>query len=315
MVIWKLIPNVFLDFFNSWGHYLLWYSARPLGEIDAIKDIIAPIGLSFTTFRAVDLLIKTQIGLIDRQSILNILSFGFFPPILIVGPVAELTEFTKDFEKGKKFSFKELTDGLGLVLKGLIKIYIFAYPLSDSIQIFTVFDTNPTSILWLELIMFTWYFYLNFAGFSDIAVGVSRMFGVSIMGNFNYPFFKPNPQMFWASWHMSLTRFAQRNVFIPAGGFRQRTQYLALIATMMVIAMWHDFSIPMFIFGCYHSIGLCANRFWEKHNKRPRQKVEKDPILFFKILGTYLFVMISFPLIVVPLPVLGSFYLSLIGLR
>ena len=78
-----------------------------------------------------------------------------------------------------------------------------------------------------------------------MAIGTARLLGFKLAPNFNNPYLKTNPQDFWNSWHMSLTRFAQRNVFVPMGGMRARTQYPAIVATMMVIALWHDLSIPL----------------------------------------------------------------------
>ena len=95
-----------------------------------------------------------------------------------------------------------------------------------------------------------------------MAIGSARLLGFRLAPNFNNPYLKTNPQDFWNSWHMSLTRFAQRNVFVPMGGMRARTQYVAIVATMMVIALWHDLSIPLVIFGLYHSAGLVSHRVW-----------------------------------------------------
>ena len=109
---------------------------------------------------------------------------------------------------------------------------------------------------WLELALFAWYFYFNFSGFSDMAIGCARLLGFKLAPNFNNPYMKTNPQDFWNSWHMSLTRFAQRNVFVPMGGMRARTQYPAIVATMMVIALWHGLSIPLV------SSGSTTRRDW-----------------------------------------------------
>ena len=95
-----------------------------------------------------------------------------------------------------------------------------------------------------------------------MAIGSARILGFRLAPNFNNPYLKTNPQDFWNSWHMSLTRFAQRNVFVPMGGMRAQTQYVAIVATMMVIALWHDLSIPLVIFGLYHSAGLIIHRRW-----------------------------------------------------
>ncbi len=108
---------------------------------------------------------------------------------------------------------------------------------------------NPVAVgpaweFWFELLRFGLFFYFNFSGFSDIAVGTALLFGFKISPNFNNPYVKTNPQDFWNSWHMSLTKFCQRNVFVPLGGMRRNRQYPAILATIMVIALWHDLTHP-----------------------------------------------------------------------
>jgi D-alanyl-lipoteichoic acid acyltransferase DltB (MBOAT superfamily) len=310
MIVWKLFPAAFTESFNVWSHELLWRFGGPLGQIDAVKDIVIPIGLSFAAFRAVDLLVQTRIGLVARERWVDLLHYGLFAPILIVGPVSEYREVS--FEEPRRFDRADLIEGLRSMLVGLIKIYVFAFPLCESAEIFSYFDTNPTAVVWLELVLFTWYFYFNFSGFTDLALGCARTLGFRLAGNFDRPFAKPNIRRFWASWHMSLTRFAQRNVFIPAGGHRPRTQYLAVTATMMVIALWHDLSLPMLIFGAYHAAGLCAHRWWE--TRRRREGADSPAIAHaLSVAGTYAFVALSFPMLALPAPLLLPFYASLLG--
>ena len=144
-----------------------------------------------------------------------------------------------------------------------MKVFLFAYLLRVSQGVFDL-DAHEGSPLeyWLELAIFAWYFYFNFSRLLDMAIGSARILGFRLAPNFNNPYLKTNPQDFWNSWHMSLTRFAQRNVFVPMGGMRAQTQYVAIFATMMVIALWHDLSIPLVIFGLYHSAGLIIHRRW-----------------------------------------------------
>ena len=167
--------------------------------------------------------------------------------------------------------------------------------------------------IWVELVMYTWFFYLNFSGYSDLAIGIARLFGFKLKPNFSRPFTRTNPQEFWNSWHMSLTRFAQRNVFVPMGGMRQRTQYLAIAATMMVIALWHDISLPLVVFGVYHTCGLIGARILNQI--RP---AAPDPSILLstgKGLLLFVFVAASLPLLTLKFSELGRFYEALLGIR
>jgi D-alanyl-lipoteichoic acid acyltransferase DltB (MBOAT superfamily) len=139
-----------------------------------------------------------------------------------------------------------------------------------------------------------------------MAIGSARLLGFKLAPNFNNPYLKTNPQDFWNAWHMSLTRFAQRNVFVPMGGMRARTQYAAIVATMMVIALWHGLSIPLVIFGLYHSAGLVSHRVWVSRHPVPSPR----PLL--RRIGAnvvfLIYFLISLPLLELHLSQLGTFY-------
>jgi alginate O-acetyltransferase complex protein AlgI len=111
---------------------------------------------------------------------------------------------------------------------------------------------------------------------------------------------------------MSLSRFAQRNVFVPMGGFRSKTQFLAIYLTMMTIALWHDITLAMFAFGTYHAFGLIVHRTLSERgiNILPQGTAANA----LRVLVTYLFVALSFPLLVMPLDRALEFYSSLVGI-
>lgn len=310
MLFWKLLPIVFYDIANLYGHLLLWEVLPRVGQIDAAKPIFTVIGLSYAAFRGVDVLIQTYLRVLPAQGWLPFWTYALFPPIQMVGPIAEYRE-VQPGNTPKRYDPANIAAGVGLLLSGIIKVYVLAYPLSPSTGLFTYFDTNPTWVLWWELLCFVWYFYLNFAGFTDFALGTARLVGYRLQGNFDWPFFRPNIQGFWNHWHMSLTRFAQRNVYVPAGGYRKTTQYRAIVATMMVIALWHDLSLSFLIFGLYHAAGLCIHRWWGQRWKAGPSNTGAHVL---SVAGTFVFTGVSFPLIVLPPPLIVPFYGHLVGL-
>jgi D-alanyl-lipoteichoic acid acyltransferase DltB (MBOAT superfamily) len=168
-------------------------------------------------------------------------------------------------------------------------------------------------VLWFELVLYAWYFYFNFSGYSDLAIGVARLFGFRLKPNFSRPYTRMNPQAFWNSWHMSLTRFAQRNVFVPLGGMRQRSQYVAIAATMMVIALWHDISLALVLFGLYHTAGIIGARLLNQ--VRPAATDPSTLLKTGKAFLLFMFVVASLPMLVLKFDELGRFYEALIGIR
>jgi len=217
LLAWRFFKTGFIVNFNlQFNDALQMFSAR-VYEVDLARRIITPLGLSFATFRAIDLLTQINLGSAKRGSGAEELALR-----------DQRAPHREDF-----------TDAVFLIASGLFKVFVLAYPLRASAEVFGFFESNTTAAVWGELFLYGWFFYLNFAGYSDLAIGAARLFGIRLKPNFNNPYLKSNPQDFWNSWHMSLTRFAQKYVFVPLGGMRAGRQYVAVFATIMVIALWH----------------------------------------------------------------------------
>lgn len=313
MVIWKLRTQTFVLDFNLWGNDAVTALWGQGGSLDLAREVIVPLGLSFSTFRGLDLIIKSYLGLVDALRLDEVLFYGFFPPVLLIGPVIEYTEIQKAVQPGRTVVWEDLRAGALLVVSGLTKVFVIAYVLQSSGQMFVYYRTNGVGILWLELVLFALYFFFNFSGYSDLAVGAATMLGFPIKRNFNWPYTKTNPQDFWNSWHMSLTHFFQRNVFVPFGGMRQKTQYRAIFLTIMAIALWHDISIPLVVFGLYHAAGLMGHR-WLKA-RRPPADDEGAALTVLKAGGQFLFFALSLPLFMITTDQIVPVYSALLGVR
>jgi alginate O-acetyltransferase complex protein AlgI len=307
MVVWKLSPEWAVTQFNLKMNTAVSDTNAWLGAIDRVRNLILPIGLSFATFRAVDQIIKVRLEIVPPLNGFQQFAFGFFPPVQVIGPVIEYTEIEDGLANRGRFSPNDMLSGVITIAIGAVKVFLFAYLLRNSSDVFLLAThTGAAWQYWLELALYALYFYFNFSGFSDMAIGSARLLGYRLAPNFNNPYLKTNPQDFWNSWHMSLTRFAQRNVFVPMGGMRAKTQYAAIVATMMVIALWHGLSIPLVIFGLYHSAGLVIHRIWvSRHpvpSPRPLLRRIGANLVFFA------YFLLSLPLLELPLSQLPHFY-------
>jgi len=313
MLIWKVDTATFVIQFNLRFNSLLTYLPGPLTPVDLVRNILLPLGLSFSTFRGIDLLIKTSLGVFGRLPLNEVFFYGFFPPVLLIGPVIQYTEIQKGVEPGRTIVWNDLRVGMLLVASGLFKIFGVSFFLQNSSDMFVFYGSNAPLTLWFDLVRFALYFYFNFAGYSDLAIGAAAMLGFTINRNFDWPFTKTNPQAFWNSWHMSLTHFVQRNVFIPVGGMRRESQYRAIFLSMMVIALWHNVSIPLILFGLYHTVGLIGHRVVAA--RRPPKPDEGLALVVPKALVQFAFVAVSLPLLVLNSNQLIPFYSSLMGLQ
>ncbi|MFC7594734.1 MBOAT family O-acyltransferase [Terrabacter sp. GCM10028922] len=311
LVVWKIRPEWSVTGFNIGMNGVVDRLSPWTGAIDRVRNLILPIGLSFATFRAVDQIVKVRLEIVPPLSPLQQFAYGFFPTVLVIGPVIEYTEIEATADRRVRWDPHDTLSGVLTIAIGAFKVFVVAYLLRGSQDVFAL-STRAGSPLdhWLELTMFAFYFYFNFSGFSDMAIGAARTLGFSLAPNFNNPYLKTNPQAFWNSWHMSLTRFAQRNVFVPLGGMRAKTQYVAIAATMMVIALWHDLTLPLVIFGLYHCVGLIGHRWWVARHPVPvprplTRRVGANVLLF-------VFVVLSLPLLLLDLSELPEFYGRLI---
>jgi D-alanyl-lipoteichoic acid acyltransferase DltB (MBOAT superfamily) len=308
LVVWKVWPRLFTIDTNLWGNRLLRHLLPPAATLDFSFAIVVPIGVSFVTFRAIDLLIKSRIGMIGRQSPGRVVAYGLFAPILLVGPIAEYEEVLPALDGNRPVTPALAGECLLLLTTGLFKVFALALPLQWSARAFTDYPVNGSMRLDAALVAFTAYFALNFSGYSDIAIAMGRWLGAPLRPNFDRPFVRTDPAAFWNHWHISLTRFLQRNVFTPLGGTRPRRTVVATLVTMLLIGLWHELAWGAALFGLYHGISLVAHRAVSARRPAHRTRALSvvKPVLVF---GWFA---VSLPLLMLPTGEIVHYYRALV---
>ncbi|MEJ7801269.1 MAG: MBOAT family O-acyltransferase [Ilumatobacter sp.] len=309
MLAWKLWPESFVVEMNVWTNAVFRDTSDLAEAIDFTAPIVAPIGLSFSSFRAADLLIKTNLGLVERLTPGRVLAYGVFPPLLVVGPIASYDEVAKTLERPIPMERDRALRGGTQILVGLFKVFVLAFLLSWSGDIFRLFADNAPWRVWVALVAFTWFFYVNFSGYSDMAIGTGRLLGGDLRPNFNSPYTTTTPAGFWNSWHISLTRFLRTNVFTAMVGRRAQRQYAATTVTMVLIGLWHSITWASLVFGLYHAVSLVGHRVVEK--RRPAS--EHRAWRFLKPVMVFVWFALSLPLLQLDLGDAVAFYGSLVG--
>ena len=309
VVLWKVRPIEFVIEFNVITHDAVSWPSTWLEALDFTAPILAPIGLSFGAFRAADLLVRSHLGLVDRLRPGRVLATGLFPPLLVVGPIASYDETEATLTDRVPLERQRLLSGTSQILTGLFKVFVIAYLLDWSVEIFALYADNAPWRLWAGLVAFTWFFYVNFAGYSDMAIGAGTLLGADLRPNFNRPYLQTTPAAFWNSWHISLTRFLRINVYTPLVAGHPRRQYAGTTITMLLIALWHGVSWATVAFGLYHAAFLIGHRIVSLH----RPPSPSTVLRVAKSVGIFAWFGASLPLLHLSLADSIDFYRAMLG--
>lgn len=235
-----------------------------------INKIILPLGISFFTFEQIAYLVDSYRGDSKIYSIWHYSAFVTFFPQLIAGPIAHHKEIIPQLNTKSiyKFSYNNFSIGLTIFIIGLFKkvmiadkLAIIATPVFNSAEaghILTFFES------WIGILAYTFQIYFDFSGYSDMAVGLGKLFGITLPFNFNSPYKAKSIIGFWRRWHITLSRFLRDYLYIPLGGNRNGhfSRYKNLMVTMLLGGLWHGAGWTFVVWGLLHGFYLAINNLW-----------------------------------------------------
>lgn len=259
-----------LGFFKYWNFFIdNFKSAFTLfgGEIDfGYMDIVLPVGISFYTFQTMSYTIDVYRRKMEpTRNFISFAAFVSFFPQLVAGPIERASNLLPQFEIKRRFDYSSSVDGMRQILWGLFKKMVIADNAAVFVNIiFESPDAYSASTLVLGAFFFAFQIYGDFSGYSDIAIGTSRLFGFNLMQNFAYPYFSRDMAEFWRRWHISLSTWFRDYLYIPLGGSRG-SQFMAvrnIFIIFIVSGFWHGanwtfiawgalnalFFVPLFVF-------------------------------------------------------------------
>jgi|GEM_PF-1939772 len=214
---------------------------------------LVPLGLSYYAFRQIHVAFECYKGTMQRPGLIEYLQYLLFLPVILIGPIHRMPAFQRSLRR-HKWDPRFISEGLERILFGLVKIsFLGNFLFSVRFREYAEGTTHYFPRLYLEIVAFTGNAYFQFAGFSDLAVGGALLWGVRIIENFNAPFLATNMQMFWQRWHISLSGWCREYVFQPIAGFT-RNRWLALIVSMLVLALWHEISLRYIAWGSLQAV-------------------------------------------------------------
>jgi D-alanyl-lipoteichoic acid acyltransferase DltB (MBOAT superfamily) len=230
-------------------------------------EVLLPMGISFYTFVSMSYTIDAfRRDLRPERSFLRFTLFVCYFPHLVAGPIIRPENFLPTLTERWRFSGPRVISGFNLALNGLFKKVLIADsvgPLADSLLASPSTNGTPSLAIMFGSFLFAVQIYCDFSGYSDIARGVSRIFGPELPINFSYPYFSTSIIDFWRTWHISLSTWLRDYLYIPLGGGRVHPSrvYFNLMATMILGGLWHGASANFLLWGFYQGGLLCLNRW------------------------------------------------------
>lgn len=222
--------------------------------------VILPVGISFYTFQALSYSIDIYRGKIEpTKDIVAFFAFISFFPQLVAGPIERASSLLPQFLKKREFDYDTAMEGMRQILWGLFKKLLIANNCAYAVDsVFYLHSRTPIpgSDLLLAAILFSFQIYADFSGYSDIAIGTAKLFGIKLSRNFNNPYFSRNVSEFWRRWHISLMSWFRDYVYIPLGG-NQRSKFRTIINVFVVFllsGMWHGANWTFIVWGLYHAV-------------------------------------------------------------
>ena len=265
VIIASVAVNVLLlGFFKYYG-FLVENVNALLGTSWQARTLPAPIGLSFYTFTLLSYLFDVYRG--KAPATKNLLHFSLyvtFFPKLVSGPIVQYSDIEEQF-KDRRFSWNRFGDGTRLFLIGMGKKVLLANLLGTTFYAVTDLPLSDVTFVtaWIGALSYSLMLYLDFGGYSDMAIGLSKMFGFEIKANFNYPYLSDSITDFWRRWHISLGAWFREYVYFPLGGSRvgQAKTIRNLFIVWALTGIWHGASWTFIFWGLYYGVLQVLEKF------------------------------------------------------
>jgi alginate O-acetyltransferase complex protein AlgI len=258
-------------------------------------DVVLPVGISFFTFHTMSYLIDLYRGRIppSRNPVKFFLFVSFFPQ-LVAGPILRASAFLPQLDRPIRVTWPNAVCGIQLFIAGMIQKSLFADHLSVFVdQVYRTPELYSSGTLWLAVAAYSMQIFCDFAGYSLMAIGTSRILGIDLPENFRMPYLSQSIAEFWHRWHISLSSWLRDYLYIPLGGNRQgptRTQ-VNIGITMLLGGLWHGASWNFVLWGGIHGAALGVHRVWSRW-RESRGRPAEDAGPAYRVVGwalTFLF--------------------------
>ena len=230
----------------------------------SLLHIALPIGISFYTFQTMSYTIDVYRGVVPAQN--NILTFATYVtlfPQLIAGPIVQYKTVEKELTE-RKVTLRDFSEGAFRFSVGLAKKVLLANQIGSLWDTISRLNQMSVATAWLGAVAYTFQIYFDFSGYSDMAIGLGRMFGFHFLENFNFPYMSKTITEFWRRWHISLSSWFREYAYIPLGGSRKglARQLINIMIVWMLTGLWHGANWNFVLWGIYYGVLLMIEKLF-----------------------------------------------------
>ena len=252
---------------DSFRKTVLWVTlAISVGVLSFFKfsDVAWPIGISFYTFQLISYLVDVYRGTAEVQkNLVNLGAYVTMFPQLIAGPIVRYIDIEKQLRE-RTIDFQKILAGIERFVIGLGKKILISNALGELCEIFRVSQEKSVVFFWVYAVSYTLQIYFDFSGYSDMAIGLGKIFGFDFLENFNYPYISKSITEFWRRWHMSLGSWFRDYVYIPLGGNRvpKARWYFNIFVVWCLTGLWHGAALQFVVWGLMFAVLLVIEKHW-----------------------------------------------------
>jgi alginate O-acetyltransferase complex protein AlgI len=270
LIIIAVLTNLIMLAYFKYANFFIDNLNLLSGNSFNFQKIILPLAISFFTFQQIAYLVDAYRSKTKEYGFLHYCLFVTFFPQLIAGPIVHHKEMLSQFSKDMTYKLRSSHISIGLTIFsiGLFKKVVLA----DGVSVYAtpVFDTAESEVLltffeaWGGVLAYTFQLYFDFSGYSDMAIGIARMFGIHLPVNFNSPYKATSIIDFWKRWHITLSCFLRDYLYFPLGGNRKGNarRHINIMITMVLGGLWHGAGWTFVLWGCLHGFYLIINHGW-----------------------------------------------------
>ncbi len=293
ILIFSVIVNLSILFVFKYLSYTIENVNMLFRTEFCVPDITLPVGISFFTFQAMSYVIDVYRGEEYQNDIINVGLYISFFPQLIAGPIVRYQTVAQQI-KNRKETFEDFSEGVFRFIIGLGKKVLLANTMAVVVDYFFNLNINSLSLAgaWIGAIAYTFQIYFDFGGYSDMAIGLGRMFGFHFLENFDYPYISLSITEFWRKWHISLGSWFRDYLYFPLGGSRVKNKHIMIFNLFIVwlaTGIWHGANWTFVLWGLMYFLLIVIEKLTGLHKMQKAKTVRYVYTIFFVVIGWVIF--------------------------